>query len=51
MDTRWGPYSAAAYVSLGAARDVYGVVLDAETVAIDAAATQKRRAAIRASAK
>ena len=39
------------YVSLGAAREVYGVVLDAETLAVDAAATRKQRAKIRASAK
>jgi N-methylhydantoinase B len=39
------------YVTLGAARDTYGVVLDAETLTVDAAATQKRRAEIRASAK
>src|SRR5690348_17954666 len=39
------------YVSLAAARDTYGVVLDPETLAIDPAATQKRRAEIRASAK
>jgi len=39
------------YVSFGAARDTYGVVLDPETLAIDAAATQKRRAEIRAAAK
>ena len=39
------------YVSLGAARDTYGVVLDAETLAIDAGATEKRRKEISANAK
>jgi N-methylhydantoinase B len=39
------------YVTLGAARDTYGVVLDAETLTVDAAATKTRRDEIRASAK
>jgi len=33
------------YVSLGAARDYYGVVLDAETLAVDVKATEAERAA------
>ena len=33
------------YVSLGAARDYYGVVLDPETLAVDAKATEAERAA------
>ena len=33
------------YVSLGAARDYYGVVLDPETLAIDVKATNTERAA------
>ncbi|HUK61003.1 MAG TPA: hydantoinase B/oxoprolinase family protein [Stellaceae bacterium] len=36
------------YVSLAAAAELYGVVLDPATFAIDANATQKRRAALRA---
>jgi N-methylhydantoinase B len=39
------------YVSLGAARDLYGVVLDPETLEIDAAATERRRAEIRSAAR
>ncbi len=39
------------YVSLEAARDLYGVVIDAETLAVDPAATEKRRAAMRAAAE
>jgi N-methylhydantoinase B len=35
------------YVSLAAAAELYGVVLDPKTLAIDAAATEKRRAALR----
>jgi N-methylhydantoinase B len=31
------------YVSIGAARDYYGVILDAETLAIDQAATEEQR--------
>jgi hypothetical protein len=33
-------------VSLAVARDVYGVVLDRSTLAVDAAATARRRAEI-----
>ena len=34
-------------ISIGAAREVYGVVVDPETFALDAAATERRRAALR----
>jgi N-methylhydantoinase B len=38
------------YVGLEAAAELYGVVLDPESFAVDAAATERRRAAFRAEA-
>jgi len=36
------------YISLGAAKDLYGVVLNAESFAVDIAATEQLRASLRA---
>jgi N-methylhydantoinase B len=38
------------YISLAAVKDLYGVVLDPETFAVDIAATEKLRASMRQAA-
>ncbi|MFZ3309452.1 MAG: hypothetical protein WA280_08810, partial [Xanthobacteraceae bacterium] len=38
------------YISLAAAKDVYGVILDGDTFAVDMAATEQLRASLRAAA-